>query len=201
MHGGKNERSGMDDKELVHCSKEGDEEAFGALVNRYKRKVFHLAYSLTHDQHTADDLAQEVFIKAYFALNKFQEKSEFGTWVYRIAVNHCRDFLRKKSRTAQISFEDVKEKISLHEDETLPEEREREAEQRRKLMHGVIETLPDKYRIILSLRDIQGFTYDEIIKILNLSPGTVDSRLHRARKMLREKLEPFLSPKGGGYGM
>ena len=189
----------MEEKELVRRSQEGDEEAFGELVNKYKTKVFHLAYSLTHDQQTADDLAQEVFIKAYFALKRFKGQSEFGTWVYRIAVNHCRDFLRKKSRMSQISFEDVQAKIAIKDDEMFPEEREKEAEERRRLMYEAIETLPDRYRVILSLRDIQGYSYDEITKILSLSPGTVDSRLHRARKMLRKKLEPYFSQQGGGH--
>ncbi|MCJ7580623.1 MAG: sigma-70 family RNA polymerase sigma factor, partial [Candidatus Aminicenantes bacterium] len=186
----------MDEKDLVRRSKAGEEEAFGVLVNTYKTKVYHLAFSLTHNAQTADDLAQEVFIKAYFALEKFQEKSGFGTWIYRIAVNHCRDFLRKKNRMTQIPLENIIGKISAQEVETHPEEKEQEETQRRKLVHTAIQTLPAKYRIILTLRDIQDFPYNEITKILDISPGTVDSRLHRARKMLRKKLEPYFSQKG-----
>ncbi len=191
----------MDEKDLVQRSKEGGEEAFGVLVNKYKTKVYHLAYSLTHNAQAADDLAQEVFIKAYFALDKFRGKSEFGTWVYRIAVNHCRDFLRKKNKMIQIPFENIIGKISAQEDEILPEEKEQEEAQRRKIVHSAIQALPDKYKTILSLRDIQDFSYNEIAKILDISPGTVDSRLHRARKMLRKKLEPFFSQKGGEHEM
>ena len=191
----------MDEKDLVWRSKQGDEEAFGVLVKKYKTKVYHLAYSLTHNTQIADDLAQEVFIKSYFALDKFREKSEFGTWIYRIAVNHCMDFLRKKNRITQIPFENIIGKIPAQEDETLQEEKEQEEAQRRKVIHTAIQTLPDKYKVILSLRDIQDFSYNEITKILNISPGTVDSRLHRARKMLRKKLEPFFSQKGEGHEM
>ncbi len=191
----------MDEKDLVRRSKEGDEEAFGVLVNKYKTKVYHLAYSLSHDAQAADDLAQEVFIKAYYALDKFREKAEFGTWIYRITVNHCRDFLRKRNRMTQISLENIIGKISAHVDETLPEEKEQEEAQRRNVVHTAIQTLPDKYKVILSLRDIQDFSYSEIAKILDLSPGTVDSRLHRARKRLRKKLEPFFSKKGEGHEM
>jgi RNA polymerase sigma-70 factor (ECF subfamily) len=187
----------MEEKELVRRSKEDDEEAFAALVEMYKRKVYHLAFSLTHDEHTADDLAQEVFIKVYLALKKFKGQSEFGTWLYRIAVNHCRDFLRKTNRFRFLSYENIRETGSAQEDGILIEEREREEEQRRAAVHKFIRKLPEKYRVILSLRDIQGFSYDEIGKILNLSPGTVDSRLFRARKMLRKKMEPFFS-RGGG---
>ena len=191
----------MDEKDLVRRSKDGDDEAFGVLVKKYKTKVYHLAYSLTQDAQAADDLAQEVFIKAYFALDKFREKSEFGTWIYRIAVNHCRDFLRKKNRMTQIPLENIIGKISAQEDDPHPEEKDKEEEQRRETVHTAIQTLPDKYRVILSLRDIQDFSYNEIIKILDISPGTVDSRLHRARKMLRKKLEPFFSYKGEGHEM
>lgn len=191
----------MDEKDLVRRSKEGDEEAFGALVKKYKTKVYHLAFSLSHNAQAADDLAQEVFIKAYFALHKFREKSEFGTWIYRITVNHCRDFLRKKNRMIQIPLENIIGKISIQEDKTHSEENEKEEEQRRKIVHTAIQTLPNKYKVILSLRDIQDFSYNEIAKILVISPGTVDSRLHRARKMLRKKLEPFFSQKGEGHEM
>lgn len=191
----------MDEKELVRHSQEGNEDAFGELVNKYKRKVFHLAYSLTHDEHTADDLAQEVFIKVYFALKKFKGQSEFGTWLYRIAVNHCRDHLRKKSRIRLIPFDDIKESVTNQDNERLLEESEREEEQKRRIMYEFIRELPEKYRIILSLRDIQGFSYEDVGKILGLSPGTVDSRLHRARKMLRKKMEPFFSQRGGDHVM
>jgi len=201
VYGGQEEWNLMDEKDLVWRSKQGDEEAFGVLVKKYKTKVYHLAYSLTHNTQIADDLAQEVFIKSYFALDKFREKSEFGTWIYRIAVNHCMDFLRKKNRITQIPFENIIGKIPAQEDETLQEEKEQEEAQRRKVIHTAIQTLPDKYKVILSLRDIQDFSYNEITKILNISPGTVDSRLHRARKMLRKKLEPFFSQKGEGHEM
>lgn len=190
----------MDEKDLVRRSKKGDTEAFGILVKKYKTRIYHLAYSLTHNAQAADDLAQEVFIKAYFALDQFREKSEFGTWIYRIAVNHCRDFLRKRNRLIQIPFENISGKISARDD-TFLEEREEEETKRRQMLHTAIQTLPDKYRVILSLRDIQDFPYGEIAKILDISPGTVDSRLHRARKMLRKKLAPFFSQKGEGHEM
>lgn len=191
----------MDEKELVRRSQEDDEAAFGALVNHYKRKVFHLVYSLIHDEHSADDLAQEVFIKVYLALKKFRGQSEFGTWLYRIAVNHCRDYLRKKSRTRLFSLEDIQDPVSSLNNEAIMEEKEREEEERRAAVHTYIQKLPEKYRVILSLRDIQGFSYEEIGAILGLSAGTVDSRLHRARKMLRKKMEPFFSQRGGDNAM
>ncbi len=186
----------MEEKELVRLSREGSEEAFAELVKIYKIKVFNLAYSLTRDRDVADDLAQEAFIKAYYALPRFQSRSGFGTWLYRIAINHVRDYLRKKSRMIQISIENIKESSILQEDKTMKEEKEPIEEQRRQLVRQSIRSLPEKHQVILSLRDIQGFSYEEISKILKISAGTVDSRIHRARKMLRKKLAPFLSRKG-----
>ena len=191
----------MEEKELVRQSKEGNEEAFASLVKKYKTKVFNLAWSLTRDRETADDLAQEAFIKAYFALSTFQFKSEFGTWLYRITVNHVKDYLRKKSKMSKMLFEKMKEMPLVQENEIIKKEKERIIEQRKKFVHQCLQTIPEKYKLILSLRDIQGFSYAEITKILKISPGTVDSRLHRARKMLRKKLGPFFIQKGGYHEM
>ncbi len=189
----------MEEKDLVRASKEGDEEAFASLVKKYRVKVFNLAFSLTRDRDTADDLAQEVFIKAYFALPRFELRSEFGTWLYRIAINHVRDFLRKASRMRRLSIDDIKESSIPQEDETMKREKEQTEEQRKKIVQRAIQVLPDKHQVILTLRDIQGLSYEEITQILRISPGTVDSRLHRARKLLRKKLAPFLSQKGDNH--
>lgn len=187
----------MEERELVQLSQEGDGEAFALLVKKFKSKVFNLAFGITQNREVADDLSQEVFIKAYFALPKFKFKSEFSTWLYRITINLIKDHLRKEARMIKISIHDIKENPLLLEDEIKTKEKEDVEEKRRKFVHRFIRTLPEKYQIVLSLRDIHGFPYEEIAKILKLAPGTVDSRLHRARKMLRKKLEPFLRGKGG----
>jgi RNA polymerase sigma-70 factor (ECF subfamily) len=187
----------MDEKQLVKLAQDGSREAFEALVAKYQSKVFSMALSFIRNREAADDAAQEVFLKAYLALPKFHLKSEFGTWLYRIAVNHVRDVLRKKGRAREVSLEDVRE-ISVADEDTLERaEVEQEAEARRNLVQRIVQSLPEKYRVILTLRDIQGLPYEEISRILRLSPGTVDSRLHRARKMLRQKLASYLSPQGG----
>jgi RNA polymerase sigma-70 factor (ECF subfamily) len=191
----------MEENRLVEQSKQGDEEAFGVLVKKYKTKVFNLAYSFTRDRETADDLAQEVFIKVYYALEKFKFKSGFGTWLYRIAVNHLKDHLRKHAKERHVSLEVLSREPSLSEDEIKKKERLQEAADRKKLLYESLRSLPEKYQVILSLRDIQGHSYEEIAGILKLSPGTVDSRLHRARKMLRKKIAPFLSQEGGNHEM
>lgn len=182
----------MEEKELVRLSQRGDENAFERLVKKYQKKVFRLAFGFTRDRETADDLAQEAFIKAYFNLPRFQFKSEFGTWLYRITINTIKDYLRRKERMSKISLQDMEEKPFYAEDEAKQRERQKREEERRRSVHRVIRSLPEKYRIILTLRDIHGMSYEEISRLLRISPGTVDSRLHRARKMLRERMEPFL---------
>ncbi len=185
----------MEEKELVRRTMEGDEEAFGVLVKKYRTKVFNLAYSLTRDRDAADDLAQESFIKAYFALPRFKLKSGFGTWLYRIAMNTVKDYLRKKGKIREVAFGKEIEHLVIQEDEMERKEKKQQEEQNRRLVHEAIQSLPEKYQLILSLRDIQGFSYGEIADILNISPGTVDSRLHRARKSLRKKIGLFLIKK------
>jgi len=190
----------MDEKELIRRSQAGDGEAFGVLTERYKGKVFSLAYGFTRDRASADDLAQEVLIKAYFSLPKFKAKSEFGTWLYRISVNQAKDFLRKnKRRQKEISIEDVGEPALTAENKSLEEKRVEEG--RREIVRAALARLPEKYRVILTLRDIDGLSYEDISGILKLSPGTVDSRLHRARQKLREKLAGRLIRQGGEHGL
>ena len=200
MDGGRIKCSYMDEKELIRRSQAGDGEAFGVLVDRYKGKVFSLAYGFTRDRAVADDLAQEVFIKAYCSLPKFKAESGFGTWLYRIAVNHARDFLRKDRRhQKEISMDAVGEAILSVESQSLEEKQDEE--ERRKTVQAALARLPEKYRVILTLRDIEGLSYEEISRILKLSPGTVDSRLHRARRKLREKLMGRLGRPGGENGL
>ncbi len=188
----------MEDRELIRLSQQRNGEAFGELVKRYKGKVFSLAYGITRDRAAADDLAQEVFIKAYFALPKFKFQSEFGTWLYRISVNHIKDYLRKnKARHLEVPLEELSEKAVATTDPS--HEEVWTAEKRRALVQAALARLPEKHRIILILRDIQGLSYEEISRILALSAGTVDSRLHRARKKLRKKIVAAEGWKGGEH--
>jgi RNA polymerase sigma-70 factor (ECF subfamily) len=191
----------MEEKDLIRLSQEGSQEAFSSLVGKYKRRVFHLALSMTRNREVADDLAQEAFIKAYLALPKFRFQSEFGTWIYRIAINLVKDHLRKTGKRKEISLEGLSERAAVLEGEDLRREQNEIEARRRNLVHEILQSLPLKHQVILALRDIQGNSYEEIARILNISPGTVDSRLHRARKLLRRKMEPFLIREGGRYAM
>ena len=190
----------MEERKLVELAREGREDAYADLVRAYRSKVFSMAYGFTGNRESADDLTQEIFLKAYLALPKFRFGSEFGTWLYRVALNHVRDFLRKKGRVKEVSLEEIGE-ISVSDDGVGKREKEREEERMKRLLHAHVETLPAKYRIVLTLRDIQGLPYDEISRVLKVSPGTVDSRIHRARKMLRKKLAPHMSREGGFYAL
>ncbi len=178
----------MEEKEIVQSAQKGDKEAFGILVAKYKNKMFYLAYSMTNNRETADDLSQEVFIKAYRALPRFKLGSKFSTWLYRIAVNTIKDFHRKHSGIERVSLD---ENIKVQDTELVKDEEEKQ--EKLKLIRESIQKLPEKQRIILTLRDIQGRAYSEIADILNISPGTVDSRLFRARKKLRKVMTPYLS--------
>jgi RNA polymerase sigma-70 factor (ECF subfamily) len=187
----------MEERQLVRLAQEGSPAAFEELVTKYQSKVFSMALSFTRNREAADDLAQEIFLKSYLALPRFHGKSEFGTWLYRISMNHIKDFLRKKGRAKEVSLDDVGEVAFSDKEQTEKAEQERETEARRALVQRFVQGLPEKYRVILTLRDIQGLAYEDISRILRLSPGTVDSRLHRARRMLRVKLAPYLTGEGG----
>jgi len=187
----------MEEKQLVRLAQEGSPAAFEELVTKYQPKVFSMALSFTRNREAADDLAQEVFLKAYLALPRFHGRSEFGTWLYRISVNHIKDYLRKRGRAKEVSLDDVPEISFSDRERTEKAQLESETEARRTLVQRFVQGLPEKYRVIVTLRDIQGLAYEDISRILRLSPGTVDSRLHRARRMLRTKLAPYLIAEGG----
>jgi RNA polymerase sigma-70 factor (ECF subfamily) len=191
----------MEERQLVQLAQEGSPAAFEELVAKYQSKVFSMALSFTRNREAADDLAQEIFLKAYLALPRFHGKSEFGTWLYRISINHIKDYLRKKGRAKEVSLEDVAEISVSNREQTERAEQEQETEARRTIVQRFVQGLPEKYRVIVTLRDIQGLAYEQISQTLKLSPGTVDSRLHRARRMLRKKLAPYLLREGGANGL
>jgi RNA polymerase sigma-70 factor (ECF subfamily) len=188
----------MEENQVVKLAQQGDTEAFSALVRNYQNRVFGLAVNIVHNHETADDLAQEIFIKAYQALPRFRSESEFGTWLYQIAINHIRDYLRKhKKEKDALRLDDIPEPSGEEKEMSLELADNQEEERRKRLITEKMEEMPEKYRLILSLRDIQGLSYEEISRILKLTPGTVDSRLHRARRLLRKKLAQALSQEGG----
>ena len=181
----------MEERELVRQSQEGDKSAFALLVQKYETKVHGLAYSFTRDAVLADDLAQDIFLKAWFGLARFKGRSEFGTWLYRISVNHIKDHLRKRTASREIPLERAANQVRAAEAGPSAGNRAEDQEQKADLVRRCLAGLPEKYRVILTLRDIQGLSYGELSRALDLSAGTVDSRLFRARKLLRERVVSF----------
>lgn len=181
------------DEDLVARSKNGDILAFEELVCLYERKVYTLTYRLMGNHEDANDFSQEAFLKAYQAIKSFRGDSSFLTWLNRIAVNVCRDELRKRYR---IKSESLDEKIQLNDGEVEkqfkstepgPAELYEQAEFRENIQKH-INSLAPEFRMALVLRDINGYSYEEIAEELECSLGTVKSRINRARNYLKDKL-------------
>jgi RNA polymerase sigma-70 factor (ECF subfamily) len=180
-----------DDREAVRRVQAGDADAFEPLVEKYKRKVFRLAYQVLRDQEEALDTAQEAFVKAFRALPAFKGDSAFYTWLFRITMNVALDRRRQRAaRTKSLGAEDVPpeewERTAVSADPD-PEDVATSAERRDRIRRG-LDSLSEHHRAIIILSDIEGLQYREIAEVLGIPMGTVMSRLHHARKRLREVL-------------
>lgn len=185
------------EKELISRAKKGDVSTFEELIAGYEKKVYNTVYRFFNNSEDAMDITQEIFIKVYTSLHSFREDSSFSTWIYRIAVNTCIDFLRKKKdETLPIKDEMPLGNDLKHSSYTQLPEDFVEKQELKEVLLKAINTLPKEQRICVILRDIQGFSYTEMSEILMCSLGTIKSRLSRGRRALREKLkspELFLS--------
>jgi RNA polymerase sigma-70 factor (ECF subfamily) len=182
-----------DDREAVRRVQAGDTDAFEPLVEKYKRKVFRLAYQVLRDQEEALDTAQEAFVKAFRALPAFKGDSAFYTWLFRITMNVALDRRRQRAaRTKSLGAEDVPpeewERTAVSTDPD-PEDVATGAERRDRIRKG-LDSLSEHHRAIIILSDIEGLQYREIAEVLGIPMGTVMSRLHHARKRLRDVLGP-----------
>ncbi|MEW6742047.1 MAG: sigma-70 family RNA polymerase sigma factor [Planctomycetota bacterium] len=183
----------MDDAQLIHAVKEGSGEAFQELLTRYEQRLFCAISRIIGDRVEAEDILQDVYLKAYRALDSFQFESGFYTWIYRIAINAAMDARKKRRRRAALSLEG-EDGILLH-GLAASEPGPGEAPAQRELLaalHRAVDELPEKFRTILVLREFEGLSYEELAAVLGLSKGTVESRLFRARMKLRQKMERFL---------
>lgn len=185
-----------EDRELVKRTQAGDAASFEKLVRKYQDRVFNLALAIIRDKSQAEDLAQEVFAKAYFSLNNFKGASGFFTWIYRLAINHCLDWLRKGQRKGQVSLDEVPgyqlDRMVNPGHGQGPEDSQ-ERRERHQLLHKALTSLSGPHRAVIVLKDVEGFSYKEIATLVNCSEGTVKSRLFRAREELKRKLAPILS--------
>ncbi|MGE4283455.1 MAG: RNA polymerase sigma factor, partial [Clostridia bacterium] len=153
------------------------------LVNRYKKLIYTVVYRILNDKEEASDIAQEVFIKLFLSLDKYNPEYKFSTWSAKVATNLCLDKLRKK----KIDIMSVDDMVYEPGDEENPETTYLRNERAMKI-EKAIQSLPEKYKIPIILFHQQGFSYDEICKVLDEPLSIVKNRLHRARHMLRDKL-------------
>lgn len=184
----------MDEHELINKIKSGDREAFNELVALYQTRVIHLAYGTLSDYEDACDAAQEVFIKIYRSSGSFRSDSAVSTWIYRITKNVCFDFLRrKKGKDKVVSLDDDREdapKNEIRDYSNSPEEISEKNETRRIVLNAISE-LDENCRLVITMFDLEGMSYEEISAALQIPVGTVKSRLNRARVKLKNILSEY----------
>lgn len=171
---------------LVMRAQRGEQDAFRVLVERYQKLVYTLALRMLNVPADAEDAAQEAFLSAWKALPRFRMDAKFSTWLYRLTVNAATDVLRRRRKEPD-SLDDAERPVQAADSTDTPEEAAQRTE-RRAMVRRAIGALSESHRQILLLREVAGLSYEEIGAALELSPGTVRSRLARARKELREEL-------------
>ena len=183
-----------DESGLVDRLRKKDEAAFAMLVRRFQARLYGLAYAMTLDREESRDIVQEVFLRAYRSIGTFRGDSKLSSWLHRITVNQCLNWKRRlfRRRHGQQSLREESDEPSAVTlpDEITPEDRLRE-QQLQLRYRQALQTLPDKARAVYLLKELEGLSYDEIAKTLNLNRGTVSSRLHYARKQLQSALREF----------
>jgi RNA polymerase sigma-70 factor (ECF subfamily) len=182
----------IDDKILVEKSKKGDKVAFEQLVRLYSKYVYTNAFFILRDSHEAEDVSQEVFVKVYLSIKNFRGLSSFKTWIRKLTVNTCIDKLRVKSKSLNKkvsleSFEDNYEIVFTKLDHNI--EKNFITRETVKEVLGIIVEMDETYRIPLILRDLQDYSYIEISDLIKKPIGTVKTNIHRARKIIKDKLK------------
>lgn len=171
----------VDDHALVTAALGGNPEAFGTLVERYDRAVYHLAYRTLRDSEEARDATQEAFFKAYRSLRTFKPGAKFSTWIFAIAYHACCDRLARRKRYSN-------EELPERADSAAGPELQAIAGDEARRLRAAIEALPEKYRSVITLYHLQGRQYDEIAEVLGIPMGTVKTHLFRAKEQLRRML-------------
>jgi RNA polymerase sigma-70 factor (ECF subfamily) len=192
--------SSGDDALLIKAFQKGDKRAFDELVIRHKDRIFNLCYRFLEDYEEANDSAQEAFVKAYGSLSTFRLESSFSTWLYRIAVNTC------KNKLGSSAYKAKRKMVSLDNPGTPSNEippmeipngapsplARMEEKEKMALVQKALDTLPTEFKMVVTLRDVEGLSYEQIAEITGLHLGTVKSRIARARTELRNKLRGVL---------
>src|SRR5437660_12082377 len=176
----------VDERQLVRRAQKGDKVAFETLVLRHQHRVFAVARGILKRQEDVEDIAQQVFVKAYFSLKRFDQRAAFSTWLYKITVNECWDLLRKKKVRPLVYESDLSEEqaslvITSGEKEN-PGQEVSEKMEAREHVERLLEGLDERDRLMLVLKEVEGYSIEEIAEVLNLNGNTVKVRLFRARR-------------------
>ncbi|AUD59607.1 MULTISPECIES: RNA polymerase sigma factor RpoE [Shewanella] len=186
----------LSDQQLVERVQQGDKNAFNLLVLKYQSKVISLISRYVRNQADVADVAQEAFIKAYRALPNFRGESAFYTWLYRIAVNTAKNYLVSQGRRAPANDVDAEDAEYYEGSDALKEfaspERLMLSDEIKKVIFDTLETLPEELRMAISLRELDGMSYEDIAIVMDCPVGTVRSRIFRAREAIDKKLQPLL---------
>jgi RNA polymerase sigma-70 factor (ECF subfamily) len=188
----------LSDHALIEATKQGDESAYAEIVQRYRNPIVNYLYRFLNDYEEAIDLAQETFVRVYFAIDRYHTGYAFSTYIYRIATNLAISELRRRKRRRLLSLtglfqseaDDItefqpKDERQLQDDDLVEDEQNR-------VIARAIAALPEKYRVPIILRDVEGRSYEEIAEIMELGLGTTKSRISRGRGLLKEKLKGYL---------
>ncbi len=179
--------------EIIIAGKQGDEQALTKIIETFAPMIHRLIYSIVRDDSVVEDLTQDTFVKMLTAIENYEFRAPFRAWLMRIAVNSCRDHLRKRKVRSIVNFfkthEDGEEQQSFLDEDPGPAAL-LERSERKKLLHQAMDRLPETSRLILSLRELNQLSYEEIAALLGWKMGTVKSRLFRARQELLAELAP-----------
>jgi len=178
----------MNEERLIERASQGDTQAFDQLLSEHEKRMYGICLRMCRNQEDAQDCLQESMLRIFRAITSFKGQSSFSTWVYRITMNACIDELRRRKNAQQVSVDTLMEEgwMPVDPGET-PEEHAVSVDQQAELSR-LIRQLPEDMRAAVVLRDIQGYTYEEISEILDTNVGTVKSRISRGRERLREKI-------------
>lgn len=186
----------MRDEELISYIVKGKTELFSVIIDRYQSKVFSTAYNYTHDQEEARDLTQEIFIKLYNNLQSYKNKASFSTWLYRIAVNRCIDWTRKKKlQTVSSIYDSGDEEIDIYDtiaDSGGGPEEALIKQENKVYIRKVVEDLPEIYKTVIILYYFEDFSPQEISDITDIPKRTIETRLYRGKNLLKLRLEELL---------
>jgi RNA polymerase sigma-70 factor (ECF subfamily) len=180
---------------LVSAAKAGDRRAFEALVTRYRKRIFALALHITGSASEADDIAQDVFLKAYRALPEFEGKSQFFTWVYRITVNRSLNVRRDRARRGEDMLDDPRLELAVAVDARSDPGREAELRQSYARLLRALDALPADMRTTVILVSLQCLSHGEVAVVQKVSEGTIAWRMHEARRRLHEAMLPEKRPR------